>query len=182
VTTPTEAQLADGVRRATRDAVRSLLREHPGHRFYYFVLTTPAEAYGPAFTAWSWEALEDAAGGDPRLARDLKWSYADSPFCAYGERYLEPVRALFDARPQVFDLPDDEADAEFALRLRAMEAAMAALDREGLFGTGARRLGTVLNVEIVAWDDSNLDRALRLNPAEALTDWWDEVAAAEWEQ
>ncbi|MET9278938.1 DUF4303 domain-containing protein [Streptomyces anthocyanicus] len=95
--------------------------------------------YGPALSAWSAEALAAESERQGCAPLDLKWSYADSPFCCYGEAHLEPVRPLFEARGDLFDLPDDAADAEFELRPRAMETAVARLDAEGVFGTGADR-------------------------------------------
>ncbi|MEV7794369.1 DUF4303 domain-containing protein [Streptomyces sp. NPDC087512] len=173
---PTESDLADAVHRAAGAAFRELFRDHPGHRFYYCTLVTPGEAHGPALSAWSEQALAEQAArhGCPPL--DLKWSYADSPFCCHGEEHLEPVRALFAARGELFDLPDDEAEAEFGLRLRAMETAMARLDAEGLFGTGADRHRVVVAVEVVPPDTGNDERVLRLNPPEALADWLEEAA------
>jgi hypothetical protein len=57
-----------------------------------------------------------------------------------------------------------------------MEAAMAQLDREGLFGTGRARLDVVINVEVMPPDWTNTVRAKRLNPPGALHEWLDEVA------
>jgi hypothetical protein len=173
---PTEFDLADAVYRATRAAVSDLFREHPDHHFYYCSLVTTGEAYGPALSAWSTEALAAAASASDFDAEMLKWSYADSPFCCYGEQHLQPIRALFDARPQVFDVSDDDADVEYELRLRAMESAMARLDDEGLFGSGDQRLGIVINVEVMPPDTTNTERALRLNPPAALTAWLEEAA------
>ena len=59
-----------------------------------------------------------------------------------------------------------------------MEKAMANLDKEGLFGVGNQRLGIVINAEVMPPDYTNTERALRLNPREALTVWLEEVA--EW--
>ncbi|MGY1429159.1 DUF4303 domain-containing protein [Streptomyces sp. WAC06273] len=174
---PTESQLTDAVHRAARAAFLDLFREHPGHRFYYCVLVTPGEAYGPALSAWSEQALAQEAARQGCAPTDIKWSYADSPFCCYGERHLEPVRPLFAARGELFEMPDDEADAEFDLRLRAMETAMARLDAEGVFGTGAARHAVVVNVEVPS-EGGDEERALRLNPPEALTEWLAEAADA----
>ncbi|RSN66287.1 hypothetical protein DMH12_01295 [Streptomyces sp. WAC 04229] len=175
---PTEAELADAVHRAARAALLDLFREHPGDRFYYFTLVTSGEAYGPALSAWSVEALAAEAARQGCAPTHLKWSYADSPFCCYGERHLEPVRPLFEARGELFDLPDDEADAEFDLRLRAMETAVARLDAEGLFGTGSDRHSVVVTVEVPS-EAGNDERVLRLNPPQALTEWRGEAAVAE---
>ncbi|MFE2873260.1 DUF4303 domain-containing protein [Embleya sp. NPDC059259] len=164
---PTEADLTEAVYRAAGAAVSDLFREYPEHDFYYCALVTPGEAFGPSLSAWSTQALAAAAGGSPAEADLLRWSYADSPFCTYGERHLAPIRGLFDARPQVYELPDDEAEAEFELRLGAMVAAMARLDAEGLFGDGGRRLSIVAVVEVPGDEAENAARALALNPPAA---------------
>jgi hypothetical protein len=173
---PTESDLADAVYRAARAAVSDLFREHPDHHFYYCSLVTTGEAFGPALSAWSAEALAAAVKASGADAEMLKWSYADSPFCSFGEQHFQPMRALFDARPQVFDLPGDDGDAEYLLRLRAMESAMSRLDDEGLFGSGDQRLDIVINVEVMPPDTTNTERALRLNPPRALTTWLEEAA------
>ncbi|MNT83719.1 hypothetical protein D3C71_1528880 [compost metagenome] len=57
-----------------------------------------------------------------------------------------------------------------------MELAMARLNEEGLFGHGSRRLRLVVNVEVMPPDQTNTDRAKRLNPPGALNEWLSEVA------
>ncbi|MFK0245975.1 DUF4303 domain-containing protein [Amycolatopsis azurea] len=78
--------------------------DDPGHTFYYVTLTTPGEAFGPALSAWSHEALALRTDAD-----EVRYSYADSPFSILGEQHLKPVRDLFAARPEVFDIADDDA-------------------------------------------------------------------------
>ena len=53
----------------------------------------------------------------------------------------------------------------------AMEAAMAQLDAESLFGKDVERIQLVVCVEIVPFDPSNRDRVLRLNSTEAAAAW-----------
>ncbi|MGW1997411.1 DUF4303 domain-containing protein [Embleya sp. NPDC001921] len=171
--TPTEADLSEAVYRAARAAISDLFREYPEHDFYYCALVTPGEAFGPSLSAWSTQALAAAAGDSAAKAEELRWSYADSPFCSYGERHLAPIRSVFDARPQVFELPDDDGDAEFDLRLRAMVTAMARLDAEGLFGDGERRLSIVATVEVPGDEADNVARARTLNPSAALAAYMD---------
>ncbi|MFE0802616.1 hypothetical protein [Streptomyces sp. NPDC058812] len=43
-------------------------------------------------SAWSVQALAEESARQGRAPLDIKSSYADSPFCGYGERHLEPVR------------------------------------------------------------------------------------------
>jgi len=66
--------------------------------------------------------------------------------------------------------------SEYEIRLRAMEAAIARLDAEGLFGSGPDRLRIVVNVEVMPPDYTNTVRAQRLNPQEALTTWLHEAS------
>jgi hypothetical protein len=125
---PTEADLADALTAAVRAAVMDLFRDNPGHTFYYITLTTPGEAFGPALSAWSYEALAQRTDAD-----DVRYSYADSPFSIVGEEHLKPVRELFAARPEVFDIDDDDAsEAEFDLRLRDGNGAAQAVRRRAV--------------------------------------------------
>lgn len=165
---PSETELADALTEAARAAIIDLYRDNPGHTFYYITLTTPGEAFGPALSAWSHEALAERPDTD-----DIRYSYADSPFSIVGEQHLAPVRKLFAARPNVFDLvDDDQSDAEFELRLRAIETALRKLDAEELFGTGEARANVLVLAEVVPDDPENADRARRLNPpGPALDDW-----------
>lgn len=176
---PTEDELTDAIADATRRAIHDLFREHP-EDFYYCSLITTGEAHPPVLTAWSREALHAAAAeaADPDDARwGLKWSYGESPYFCYGETYFGEVRRLFDLRPRMSpEMSSEERHAEYELRLRAMELALARLDAEGLFGTGAARLRTVINAEVMPPDFTNTERATRLNPAEALKDWLAEAA------
>lgn len=57
-----------------------------------------------------------------------------------------------------------------------METAVARLDAEGVFGTGADRHRVVATVEVPS-EDGNDERTLRLNPPEAPTDWAVETGA-----
>jgi hypothetical protein len=176
---PSEDGLTDAIAHATRWAVADLFREHP-EDFYYCSLITTGEAHPPVLAAWSREALDAAVAGaaDPDGARlGLKWSYADSPYLCYGDAHFGEVRRLFGLRPQIgADMTDEAWAAEYDLRLRAMERALARLDAEGAFGTGAARLRLVINAEVMPPDYTNTERALRLNPAGALQEWLAECA------
>jgi hypothetical protein len=169
---PSEKELTERIAAATRLAVADLFREYPGHDFYYCSLITSGEGLAPVLTAWSKEALQAAvkkAGNDPSARDELKWSYADSPFYGFGEKHFTRVNQAFDS------LPTDGAIGIEA-RLRSMEEAMARLDREGFFGSGSKRLAIVINVEVMPPDHTNVERARRLNPPEALTEWLVEAA------
>lgn len=165
---PTEKQLARAIADAARATFTALFQEHPG-AYYYVTLVTDGLANRPCVSAWSREAL--AAAARPDLpAEMIEWSYADSPYCLYRDDLFAEVEALFLARP------DRSRPGEYDLRLRAMETAMATLDREGLFGVGAARLRTVVVVEVMPPDYTNAERARRLNPPEAIREWLEGVA------
>src|SRR5262245_5223762 len=104
---PSQSELTDAITDATRKAVSELFRQHP-ERFYYCSLITTGEAHRPHISAWSKEALDAVARKDPDPvgARQLlKWSYADSPYCCFGDEYFEVVKELFGRRPRMD--PDD---------------------------------------------------------------------------
>lgn len=176
-----ECEMVDAIADAVRRAVSELFENRPNETFYYCSLTTTGEGHAPTLTAWSREALADAvhaAGDGPNVGVDVKWSYADSPYFNFGAHHFETVRAAFDGRDEIHPRTEALQDRlnEVELRLGAMEKAVARLDAEGLFGTGERRLRMVLNVEVMPPDHTNVSRALRLNPREALADWLAEAA------
>ncbi len=176
---PSEHELAKAITIAARSAIRQLFKEYPHDAFYYCSLVTTGEGHTPCLTAWSWEKLADAVeeeGGGSNLFEDLKWSYADSPFYSFGESHFNEVKRLFIARSVSGDRDSTTDRNEFELRLRAMESAMAQLDSEGLFGKGNERLRIVINSEVMPPDHSNVVRAQRLNPREALKEWLKEAA------
>jgi hypothetical protein len=174
--------LVDAITDAARAAISQLFKEYSVHRFYYCSLITTGEGHAPVISAWSTKALAAAVkelGDDPKALKELKWSYADSPFNCYGEQFFGEVHRIYSARPMSYSLSSKEWQFELETRLKAMEKALARLDGEGLFGTGSKRLGIVINAEIMPPDHTNTDRALRLNPCEALTEWLVESAEPE---
>ena len=98
---PSQADLADVITAAARLAFRDLFAKHP-ERFYYCTPITTGGAHAPFVSAWSHEVLAKKVadeGLSPEDAWALKWSYADSPYMAYGnEEYFGPVRKAFDRR------------------------------------------------------------------------------------
>lgn len=167
---PSQEELADAIYAAAGAAFRQLFAEHPRERFYYCTLTTTGSAPPPTISAWSHEALTEV---DAALA----WSYADSPYCNFGDHHFAHVAELFARRPEMSSFGPEEAwGAECELRLRAMESAMARLSTEGLFGRGPERLGVVVAVEVMPPDWTNRERVMRLNPPEALRDWLEHAA------
>src|SRR5262249_51071066 len=88
-----------------------------------------------------------------------------------GEKHFDEVRRMFHALGRL-DFNDPLAwQRDYDFRFSAMEEAMARLDQAGLFGTGAQRANIVINVEVMPPDHTNVERARRLNPPEALIDW-----------
>lgn len=163
---------------AARLAFKSLFRNHQ-ERFYYCTLVTTDSAYSPYISAMSWDALERLAAAEenPDEAREmLKWSYADSPYCIYGEEYFSEVVEQFHQLPDIHQLERVSFHKECEERLECMEAAMKQLDSEGLFGVGQAREQVVVLAEVMPPDYTNTERARRLNPHKALIDWLNEAA------
>lgn len=165
------------IQKATKKAFTQLFQEH-NENFYYCSLITTGEGLCPIISAWSEEALENAVKdvADVEEARyDLKWSYAESPYFAYGEEYFEEVKKVFSERMKQCTT-DDEKEKEVLLRINSMERVMHNLDKEGIFGQGKKRLDIVINAEFMPPDYTNTERAFRLNPKEALKQWLEEMA------
>ena len=175
-----DLEMVKAIENAARNACKSLFSKYK-ENFYYCSLITDGGAHCPILSAWSYEALERMSLNekDPINAKYyLKWSYADSPYFAYGEEYFDEVKEIFNRRPMLLT-NYEKYMKEYELRLNSMEKAMANLDKEGLFGFGNQRLNIVINAEIMPPDYSNTERALRLNPREALNEWLEEIAEEE---
>lgn len=168
---------------AARNAFTDLFRQHSEEHFYYCTLVL-IEAQGcPAVSAMSEEALEavvkkykEEYGDDTPediLRKELKWSWADSPYCVYGEPYFAEVKKLTEQR----DMIDFMQDYEF--RMDSMEKVMAKLDREGIFGSGERRKRIVVAAEVMPPEAENTERVLRLNARENIKEWLEEAAETE---
>lgn len=183
ITRTVDSDLIDALAVAIKVAAADLFRSHSTERFYYFALITTGEAHPPTVVAWSTEALDRAVARDEdpakdRARRQLKWSYADSPYYGFGEHHFEKVRKLFALSP--LDWRDEaEFAAGYEARMNAMVTAMARVDREGTFGSGVERDRIVINVECMPPDPTNAERARKLNPPEALVEWLKEAAESE---
>lgn len=164
---------------AAGNAVRELFAKH-NERFYYVTLTTSGDAVWTGLSAWSVEALDRAAAGSADLEHErnmLKWSYADSPYCLFGEAHFAHCNQLFIERGDSSDFStDEEWFEEYDFRLDAMEQALRMLDNEGLFGTGEERNRIVIAAEVMPPDESNVERVTRMNPPAALVEWLAEAA------
>lgn len=178
-----DVELVSKIKQASQKAILSLFSNHK-EQFYYCSLITDGFANCPILSAWSWEALERETQKDNNVEEAkyyLKWSYADSPYCMYGNEYFSDIRKIFDQRNSLIHT-EKERQNEFYIRMNSMERAMFELDEEGLFGTGKQRLGIVINVETMPPDYENTKRAIRLNPKAALDDWLEEIAEEEPEE
>ncbi len=136
------------------------------------------EVLCPIISAWSYEALERVANEEDDVEEAkfyLKWSYDQTPYFAYGEEYFEDVNRVFMERMGVLTT-EKERDREVQLRINSMEKVMHNLDINGMFGNEEERLGIVINAEFMPPDFTNTERALRLNPREALKEWLEEIA------
>ncbi|NOU79936.1 DUF4303 domain-containing protein [Paenibacillus sp. LMG 31459] len=115
-------QAMESLTLAIADAARTSFRTlfENGERYYYCTLYTTGEGHAPSLSAWSWEALEREAArqgeesGAPEatIAELIKWSYADSPYCCYGDENFGGVKQLF-----MEVMPPDKINTEIALRL-----------------------------------------------------------------
>ncbi len=154
-----------------------LFEEHI-EKFYYCSLITTGEGLCPIISAWSYEALERVANEEDNVEEAkfyLKWSYDQTPYFAYGEEYFEDVNRVFMERMGVLTT-EKERDREVRLRINSMEKVMHNLDINGMFGNEEERLGIVITAEFMPPDFTNTERALRLNPGEALMEWLEEIA------
>lgn len=166
---------------AAERAFTKLFREHQEH-FYYcsFIM---AEEGTPFISACSEESLDRIIKNQeitaPDEILDYKWSYADSPYCAYGfEEFFGEVSKLY--QELCIDNADDEAyEKQYDLWLGSMEETMRRLDEKGIFGTGDDRMKVVVNAEIMPPDHTNTKRAKRLNPRKAINQWLKEAAEPE---
>lgn len=172
-----DPQLTAQLKTAIRAATTQLFAN--AENYYYLSVSTTEEGHPPVFSAWSREAL-DAAANSPDAAdvpvEWLKWSYSDSPYFNFGESHFEALQAAWLARGSIDDFDDEEWNRELAVRVDTIEQALRELSDEGLFGKGVERDRIVIVAEMVPPDRANTERTIRLNPAEALTQWLSEAA------
>lgn len=158
---------------------KKLFREHK-ERFYYCSLIM-AEDSCPFISAWSYEALERItveceSDNTVESQKMYKWSYADSPYCAYGyDEFFGEVKTLFQARRKNLTSNADWI-SESNLWLDSMEKTMSILDKRDVFNCTPNRNDIVINAEIMPPESSNTERAVRLNPPNALTEWIEECS------
>ena len=181
----TDEYFVEILREAVRKAFTDLFHEHAEEHFYYCTLVL-IEAQGcPVVSAMSEEALEKVIKKyqeeykyetpEDVLRSELKWSYADSPYCIYGEQYFTEVQKIIEQR----DMEETEDLEDYEFRMDSMEKVMADLDKEGIFGSGEKRKKIVVAAEVMPPDYTNTPRVLRLNARENLTEWLEEAAEEE---
>lgn len=171
--------LTAAITEASRMAFQKLFNN--GEQFYYCVLLTTGEGLAPIISAWSWEALDRVSQKySQAYAQDIKWSYADSPYYAFGyDEYFGDVKQLFEHRTAIDNQNNEAWKKELDFRLMAMVRAMSILDREGLFAQNQSRKNILINVELMPPDASNTQRALELNNPEDIEDYLQEAAESE---
>ena len=172
-------KLIAAITKATRMAFQKLFSN--GEHFYYCALLTTGEGLAPIISAWSWEVLDRVSQKYSKTyAQDVKWSYADSPYYAFGDNeYFDAVKQLFEHRTNIDNLNDEAWEKELDFRIMAMVEAMSILDSEGLFAQNQSRKNILINVELMPPDASNTQRALELNNPEDIEDYLQEAAESE---
>ncbi len=145
--------------------------------YYYITLTTDGGAHTPCISAWSYEAL-DRSSDNEEEREELKWSYADSPYCCWKQEEFGKVKALLSDRKNIWDLEPEAFETEYNLRFEAMEAAIKRLDKEGMFAVNQKRNDVVVLVEVMPPDYTNTERAYRMNHvnSEIFSEWLEEAA------
>lgn len=145
--------------------------------YYYITLTTDGGANTPCISAWSYEALNRSCD-DEGEREELKWSYADSPYCCWKQEEFSKVEDLLLSRKSIQDLNWEKFKSEYELRFSAMEAAMKQLDEEGMFSLTQERKNVLVLVEVMPPDGTNTERAYRMNDtnSEIFTEWLEEAA------
>jgi len=171
---PSMGELKIAIKIAVKNAVTELFKIN--ENFYYLVLITTGEAHPPYLSAGSTEGLEKAYKKyledygytpDNLKPNDLKWSFADSPYVFFGEKYFNDVERLFYSRPLMdYKSTTEEWNNEYNFRLEAMELALKELDEENVFERKDKRKHLFINVAPDYLNVKNI--ALRLNNDEAL--------------
>ena len=166
-----ETREFDMLLEASRNGFEALFKEHK-EEFYYCTLIL-SEGATPFISAFSKEALNEAVkkNNGKYSAEELKWSYADSPYCGYGfDEYFKEIDKLFNERMD--NVSDEDYDNEIEYWLSLMEKVMKTLDKEKVFGEGQIRRDMIINAEIMPPDDSNAQRAEQLNTKTAYKKWY----------
>lgn len=110
----------------------------------------------------NYEAL-NRSGDSIEEREEIKWSYIDSPYYCWKQEEFERVEAILLSRENIWTLDSEEFNAEYNLRLEAMEAAMKRLDQEGIFAINQERDDVIILVEVMPPDYANTERAYKMN-------------------
>ncbi|MGK5061794.1 DUF4303 domain-containing protein [Janthinobacterium sp. LB3P112] len=144
------------VAHAARRAFDGVRRAHPEHHINAFALVSDESAMTMGLVANSREALAASEYGEEMLWNPAEWAFDEG-----GAYFDSAYRLLLQAHR---DLPFDVDFVTFrASVFDACIAALAQLDAEGVFGTGARREEFVLLFDVS--DSEPVEGAMaRLNP------------------
>lgn len=109
--------LIAAITKAARMAFQKLFSN--SEHFYYCALLTSGEGFAPVISAWSWEALaRETQLNSETYSQSIKWSYADSPYYAFGyDEYFSDVKQLFEHRANIDSLNDEDWGKELDVRL-----------------------------------------------------------------
>lgn len=179
-----DEELYNKLLEAAGSAFRELFARHDEH-YYYCTLVTTGDGACPYISAWSHEALArfmEESHIPEEERRYYEWSYADSPYCAFGWEHFHDTEQYVNRRRPSAGCGIADWNGWLNLLLDTMERVMRELDAQGVFGSGSRRDGTLINAEVMPPDYSNTQRALRLNREENIRVWLEEAAEPEGDQ
>ena len=131
--------------RASKKAFTKLFENN--EHFYYCTLTITGDGLTPVISAWS---------------------YADSPYYAWEYDSFQEVTELLECRPKALDMSDYEWEKEFNIRVEGMVKVMTKLDKDGIFSKSQERSAIVVLAEVMPPDESNTERAFRLNKSQTV--------------
>lgn len=155
--------LVNEINIAVTYSVKELFNNHTNEDFYYISLITSGEAHLPILSAWSYQKLHKLSNYDDQEAHFIKWSYADSPYTMYKNKFFHNVEKILESR-DIKNMNERDLNSEFDFRINAMVDAMHQADMNGVFGLGESRLNLLINVEVMPPDITNVIRAKKLNP------------------
>ena len=146
--------------------------------FYYCTLTITGDGLTPVISAWSYEALDRQCNGNQDEIHDIKWSYADSPYYAFGYEKFEEVTQLLAERREILKTTKIDWECEVEMYLDVMQNTMEMLDNEGVFSVNQKRNEVLVATEIMPPDGSCTIRVKKLNNngTAIFQEWLQEIA------
>ena len=183
-----EKQIVDVLVDAAGKAFDDLKKNHNEKFYYYtFIMDDCCTPYISAVSEETFNTLlsdinRDDYDSEESYKNDYlmcKWSFADTPYCAYGyDEYFGDVEKLFTERTDSIAEDDDIGfENEIQLWLNSMEKAMKILDDKKVFGDRDENTDVFINAEFVPEDDSNNTRGKNLNPTKIFEKWLSETEA-----